>query len=119
MLQRMAAPRQRKWMPFAVAGLALALAGAGLGAYALSRPEPADGSITACQDAVREQLKTPATAKFSEDRVVEQSGATFYVHGIVDAENSFGATLRNRYQCIANQSGTRWQVVDVSLLEWP
>lgn len=124
-LQQMATPnaaRRRRWLPFAVTALVLALAGGGYAAYALTHPgpsEPASGSIAACQDAVRKQLRSPSTAKFSEDRVVEEAGATHYVHGVVDAQNGFGAMLRNRYECIANQSADRWSIADVSLLAWP
>lgn len=117
-LQQMA-PKKRRCIPFAIAGLVVALAAGGYAAYALTRTEAEPGAITACRDAVRQQLKTPATAAFTEDRITEQSGATAYVRGVVDADNEFGATLRKRYQCIANQSGGRWTVVDLSLLPWP
>lgn len=115
-LRQMAPTKRRWWIPYVIAGLVLALAGGG---YALTRDDPIHGSVSACQDAVRRELKTPSTARFSEDRIVEQSRATFYVRGVVDAENSFGAPLRNRYECIVNQSGQSWQVADVSLLAWP
>lgn len=118
-LQQMASAKRRRWIPYVVAVAALALGGVGTLAYAATRGDVVSGSIAACQEAVRRQLQTPATAKFSEDRVVEQSGATSYVHGVVDAQNGFGATLRNRYECIANQTDDRWVVADVSLLAWP
>jgi hypothetical protein len=111
-------PHWALWLGIGV--VALGLAGA-TGVY-LTRdagPEGSSPAIAACRDAVRRDLKTPATARFSEDRIVEQTGATHYVHGVVDAQNSFGATLRNRYECIANQDGDRWTVANVSLLDWP
>ncbi len=53
-------------------------------------------SIVACEDAVEQLLRAPATASFSStasgsDRVV--------VDGYVDSENGFGALVRSDFQC--------------------
>ncbi len=121
-LSQVAPKKRRRWLvPVLVGALALAAIGGGL-AYALRGPAEAaaaPGSIAACQDAVRKQLRSPATAKFSEDRVVEEVGATHYVHGVVDAQNGFGATVRNKYECIATAMGERWLVAAATLHDWP
>ena len=48
---------------------------------------------------VSEQLKSPSTAKFSKtsECTISVDGNTWTVSGWVDAQNSFGATLRNNY----------------------
>ena len=51
--------------------------------------------VVACQNVVKENLKSPSTAKFVG--VPKRTGE--YIRGEVDAENSFGATLRNSFQC--------------------
>lgn len=53
-------------------------------------------SIVACENAVEQLLRAPATASFSStasgtERVV--------VDGYVDSENGFGALVRSDYQC--------------------
>jgi hypothetical protein len=54
-----------------------------------------------CQQGITSILKSPATAKFSlldSGRWTGQLGM-FLVRYSVDAENSFGALLRSRFQC--------------------
>lgn len=51
-----------------------------------------------CEDWVRDQLKAPATADFTDG--AESGGPSSYtISGEVDAENSFGATLRTSWTC--------------------
>lgn len=62
----------------------------------------------ACQDWVRDRLKAPGTAKFvrGSTETGRMTDTTRWVsRGAVDAENSFGATLRNRYECVALVTG--------------
>jgi hypothetical protein len=116
-------PSRPRWiLPLVIAVVVLAIAAVGVGVALVLREPGSDTSnaaIEACQDAVRKQLRSPSSAKFSEDRVVERAGATHYVHGVVDAQNGFGAMLRNRYECIANQQGASWSVANASLHDWP
>lgn len=58
----------------------------------------------ACQDWVKDKLKAPATAEFSDIEVVTD-GDVYTFTGAVDAENSFGAKLRNRWTCKAQDTG--------------
>lgn len=53
---------------------------------------------SSCRAAVLNRLKTPATAKFSEN-LAFQSDSIWAASGAVDAENLFGAMVRHRYSC--------------------
>lgn len=55
-------------------------------------------AIQLCENAVRDQLKAPSTADFSVS-TASLSSNKWIVTGSVDAENSFGATLRKDFQC--------------------
>lgn len=54
-----------------------------------------------CQARVELRLKSPSTADFgaSSTRELGSTGARWEVTGIVDAENSFGGTVRLSYKC--------------------
>lgn len=56
-------------------------------------------AITIAEKQVKAKLKSPSTAKFSaaSETSVTRSGNTWRVTGWVDAQNGFGATLRNSY----------------------
>lgn len=53
----------------------------------------------ACEQAVKDRLKAPATAKITKDADAVWNGSAWRYTGAVDAQNSFGATLRNRFAC--------------------
>ena len=56
-------------------------------------------AITVAESVVEERLKSPSTAKFCSvsDYTVTLDGDTWTIEGYVDAQNSFGATLRNNF----------------------
>lgn len=56
----------------------------------------------ACESRVKDALKSPSTADFSDD--VTGSGP-YTVTGTVDSENSFGAMLRSEFQCTVKVTG--------------
>lgn len=69
------------------------------------------------QDAVKEKLKAPATAQFESfnpARVV-RDGCNYLVVSEVDAENSYGAKLRNHFSVSLskNPETYRWTVESV------
>ena len=74
-----------------------------IAAIALS-PKPDTGmtdAIVFAENAVEERLKSPSTAEFSppdETNVEKVDDDTYIVTGWVDAQNSFGATIRNYYE---------------------
>lgn len=58
-------------------------------------------AVQRCKSAVKENLKSPNTAKFREERYLEsaQNDNNIRIELTVDAQNSFGAELRNDFSC--------------------
>jgi len=57
-------------------------------------------AVSAAKIVVKDKLKSPSTAKFPwgfDEYTVKRSGNDFIVGGYVDAENSFGARLRQEF----------------------
>lgn len=69
------------------------------------------GAFVAARRLVREQLKAPSTAEFcdySAARIAYRAGE-YTVAGWVDAQNSFGATLRKPFVCrVRRDAGGFW-----------
>lgn len=61
-------------------------------------------AVEACRESVRAQLKAPGSADFSGERYFERADV-YTVSGVVDAENSFGASLRSTWTCTATPIG--------------
>jgi hypothetical protein len=69
------------------------------------------GAYVYAQVFVKHRLKAPSTAKFcgfSEANVVTLGGDSYQVSGWVDAQNAFGAMLRNSFVCKLHKTGTTW-----------
>ena len=48
-----------------------------------------------CREAVKDRLKSPATAKFSDEKVTgSDPDAVWFVSGAVDSQSGFGALIR-------------------------
>ena len=62
---------------------------------------------TAAQEAVKDQLKAPDTAKF-KDLKVQRSGNSFTFTGTFSAQNSFGAQLTEAYFGKAKKDGDNY-----------
>lgn len=72
------------------------------------------GARDVCEQFVKDRLKSPSTAKFSETSAAEVGG-TWTVRGAVDSENGFGAKIRNTYTCeVRHDSGDKWKLIDLS-----
>lgn len=65
-------------------------------------------AVEACQEDVRARLKAPSTAEFVDDPLVVEVDDGYQVTGEVDAQNGFGAMIRNRYTCLAKQAPYGW-----------
>ena len=69
------------------------------------QPAPEDNSMLfglACQKAIAAQLKAPSSAQFESPWPVRGTQAEGYaMKSYVDAQNSFGATLRQNFICTA------------------
>lgn len=68
------------------------------------------GAEVVCEDFVKDRLKSPSSAEFSDAVTTESaSDGSWTVRGIVDSENGFGAMLRNSYTCTVRfAGGDRW-----------
>lgn len=82
-----------------------------------------DRSIDAmlmCQEFVGRKLKAPGSAEFSshsQTSIKKNSETQYGVIGWVDAQNSFGAKLRNSYVCVVEyQGGEKWTAKTVELV---
>lgn len=68
-----------------------------------------------CEEFVKDRLKSPATAEFSE-QAHRADGAAWVVSGVVDSENGFGALVRSDYTCeLRRVSDDEWQADAVNL----
>lgn len=72
----------------------------------------------AAMDIVRGRLKAPSTAEFCSrsSAIITQSGKTWTIKGYVDAENSFGAMIRNDF-CVVLvfESDTRYTISECTI----
>lgn len=78
---------------------------------------------TYCQISVKENLKSPSTAKFQNypDYIdVDIGTSVFSVKSYVDATNGFGATVRNNFICKIYYGGggpESWKIIDIKILQ--
>ena len=86
--------------------------------------ECVDGNTMAgimVQDAVRSRLKAPSSAQFpvATAKVVQVKPCEFLVAGPLDAQNSFGAMIRNTYMATIryDPDDDTWQVLSAEVLE--
>lgn len=95
------------------------LAVAGLVVWVATRdwsggPEKPDGrgAQVICHDFVKDALKSPSTADFSDESHAGKS-PIWTVRGQVDSENSFGAVVRSSYVCTVKATGAEeWRLVE-------
>lgn len=76
------------------------------------------GAYRACERAVESTLKAPSTADFSGalGSDITQDGDSYKVAGYVDAENSFGGTVRSNFTCTVRSTGDNWELVDLNVV---
>jgi len=87
-----------------------------------SRPRPehsASGAYVMCQDFVEKRLRAPSTADFPwgySDYVTDLGGGKYRVRAYVDAENAFGGTVRNSFDCTVKYIGNdKWRLETLDL----
>lgn len=61
--------------------------------------QPARDMEIACERAVKDRLKAPATAQFAKDADAAWTGSAWRYAGTVDAQNGLGVPLRSRFTC--------------------
>lgn len=103
------------------AGL-LSMTGAGGGDN--SKDDHSSMAIVQCKNYVRDSLKSPSTARFPWTSDSQDLGNnTFIVRSYVDAQNSFGAVIRNNYYCkiqyIGGEDGyqSNWKLIQLDISE--
>lgn len=71
------------------------------------------------QSFVKDRLKAPATAEFpwyDESMVTPLGKEKYIVRSYVDAQNAFGALIRNNYTCrLAYQGNDKWLLEDITI----
>lgn len=70
-------------------------------------------SFVYSQQYIKDELKTPSTAKFAgvgESNIQKLDKETYRITSFVDAQNNFGATLRTNYVIVMKKNGSGWGV---------
>jgi len=72
-------------------------------------PTEAERACAMAREFVKERLKAPATASFSECTSWQEPGGGWEVKGYVDSENSFGVKLRAPFFVrLSHAEGNEW-----------
>lgn len=79
-------------------------------------------ALYACEQYTKGRLRSPSTAKFGKagttaDAVRSLGEGRYKVIGYVDAQNAFGAMIRNVYECDVTVEGGRTNVTDLKMGE--
>ena len=93
--------RVPRWAWWVLGGIFVFMAVMVAVAVANPTPEKVDyqaQALAACHNAVRDQLKSPSTADFGGDTWTGDT-PPITMHGHVDAQNGFGATVRIDWAC--------------------
>ncbi|HWR66407.1 MAG TPA: hypothetical protein VN364_09835 [Bellilinea sp.] len=80
----------------------------------ISKPESA---WYACRQFTEDRLKAPKTADFERynaSKVTKYDYDEWKVSISVDAENSFGAMLRNEFNCHLQDKGDSWYLISIN-----
>ena len=67
------------------------------------------------QEAVKKQLKSPATAEFSNVTAYKISGEGYRVDGLVDSQNLFGAMIRSSWTVAVYRKGDNFSYQDLRI----
>lgn len=117
-------PRSRRGL-IAAAVLFALIVGIGAAVFMANRGETTSKianttgqAISKCRIKVSEQLKAPGSAKFGDMKYTPESDIAGRVTGWVDAENGFGALVRNRFACTAYNPSGSWFIQDVTFSDW-
>lgn len=69
------------------------------------------------QQMIEQKLKLPTSANYPiySDNLVKQEGNIYTIDAYVDAQNSFGAQIRNTYHCILKEENNLFYLQDISI----
>jgi hypothetical protein len=100
------------------AGVLIILAAlAGKGRRPASDDDPIDG-WSSCRRQVVAQLKAPSTAKFTAPSGrKDPERRVGVITAAVDAQNSFGATIRTSFTCTLRKDGGTWVADQVTFMK--
>lgn len=91
-----------------VAGVIALCVSVAIGGNDDAAADPSGDAKRVCVDEfVPKRLKAPASAEFSRVTVAS-SGDVYTVTGSVDAQNTFGATIRSSFTCVVRDAGSNW-----------
>jgi hypothetical protein len=121
------APVERRriptWLKIAAPSLVVLLGGMiAVLVIVLGRQSPGEQARDACMEAVRDQLKAPSTALFSDVSDVSSgdlaaaagkspkpgADSFFAISGKVEAQNALGVPIRSSFICTAERKGDSW-----------
>lgn len=73
-----------------------------------------------CQEKVTERLRSPSTAKFpmfssADVKARQHNDSTYVVLAWVDAQNAFGATVRNTFLCEITYGAKGWRLSSLNM----
>jgi hypothetical protein len=67
------------------------------------------GAEIACENAVKDRLKSPGSADFEHITKKDNGDDTWTIRGHVDSDNPLGASMRSTYGCTVNKEGDGWR----------
>lgn len=113
-----ASPRRSLFWPITIGVILVSCIAAPIIRSARGQSEPSTGydAQFACEGFIKDRLKAPSTAQFSGETFTG-SAPRWTVTGAVDAQNSFGAALRNSWSCIVRIDGDTWHLEELTGLE--
>lgn len=98
-------------------GIVVAFVAMAMGCQALTEGGPDEGSAPgardACEQFVDKRLKSPGSADYN--LTATNVGTRWTVVGTVDSENSFGASLRSRVECVMESGGADYTATSVTV----
>lgn len=104
--------KMKSWRAASAAGLALVAFGVtacgSSGSAQIDEQVQREDAKSACHKFVKDRLKSPSSAKFSEEDYTGTDGV-YTFKGAVDSQNSFGAMIRATWTCDVQSSGDEWR----------
>jgi hypothetical protein len=85
---------------------------------ASSIPHRGEEAFVWCKLFIETRLSSPSTASFSSlfnSTITSVGIGSYRVTGYVDAQNAFGAKIRNSYTCVVRRDGGDWILESLSL----
>lgn len=75
------------------------------------------GARSACQEFVKQSLRSPTSAEFPfvpDKEITRTAEDEFLIISYVDAQNAFGVMLRDHYRCHVKRNGNSWSLLNLT-----